>query len=94
MLILQYKYPKSYKFLSDNGLLPSRGTSGALPDLNVILSALASTSSDDQKFILIPILLEVLSQFYKHQDAVYSLNEYISELFPDLNEASHESLLG
>ena len=94
MLIYKYRHPKAHRFLSENGFLPPNASSGDLAELNVFLSALISPSLDDQKYILIPILLEILSRFYKHQDAVFTLNEYISEVFPDLNENSHESLLG
>ena len=94
MLIYQHRHPKSFKFLSDSGFIPPNRSFGSLPDLSVLLSALASPSADDQKFILIPIILEILSQFYTHQDAVFSLNEYISESFSEYDEVSHQALLG
>ena len=94
MQLYRYRHPKSLKFLLDNGLLPSNSTFGSLPDLGGLLSGIASPSSDDQKYILTPIILEILSHFYKHQDAVYTLNEYISESFTDYSEQTHEALLG
>ena len=66
---------------------------GRLPNLNALLSSIISPSSDDQKYILIPLILEVLAAHYKHQDAVFTLNEYIAELNPEYTEATHESLL-
>ena len=94
MLLYQYRHPKSFKFLTEIGYIPSSRTVGPLPDLTPILSALASPSSDDQKFILIPLILEVLSHFYLHQDAIFTLNEYISQSFSDYDEVSHQALLG
>ena len=93
MQIFRHNHPKTFKFLTENLLLPPNASFGPFPDLSGLLSVIVSPSSDDQKYILIPTILEILSTFYKHQDAVYTLNEYISEQFPEYDEQSHEALL-
>ena len=94
MIIFRYRNPRAYEFLSTSGFLSMSENVGPLPDLSLLLSTTITSSSDDQQYILIPILMEVLAAFYVHQDAVFELNEFISERFPVSDEHSYESLLG
>ena len=74
MRLYKFRHPKIFKFLSENGFISSNESNGSLPDLNVLLSALASPSSDDQKFILIPIILGDRAKSKKSRKFIIKLN--------------------
>ena len=92
MILYQFRHPKSIEFLASAGFISS-DTVAPLPDLTTFLSRWISPSVDDQNYLLIPIILEILSAFYPAQDAQFTLNEYMSIQFPEKNESSHQRLL-
>ena len=92
MILYDYRHPKSFLFLKSAGFVSS-GSVAPLPDLESFLNSLVSVSEDDQNYVLIPLLMEVLAAFYPAQDTQFTLNEYISELFPKRDAISRKTLL-
>ena len=92
MILYQFRHPKSVEFLTSAGFISSDAVA-PLPDLTSFLSRWISPSVDDQNYLLVPIILEILSAFYPAQDAQFTLNEYISIQFPEKNESSHRDLM-
>ena len=92
MILYQFRHPKSIEFLASAGFISS-DTVAPLPDLTTFLSRWISPSADDQNYLLVPIILEILSAFYPAQDTQFTLNEFISIQFPEKNEVSHQNLL-
>ena len=92
MILYEFRHPKSFAFLTSAGLVGPDSVA-PLPDLESCLRSALSVSEDDQNFLLIPMLLEILAAFYPAQDTQFTLNEYITTLYPVRNAKSHSELL-
>ena len=93
MRVSKYMHPTAYKFLSTSGFISSSAPSDALPGLDILLHSTFGGSEDEQKYLLIPTILNVLTAFYPHQDVLFTLNEYIQAQCSDFDESTHESLM-
>ena len=92
MILYEFRHPKSLAFLTSSGLVGSDNVC-PLPDLEAILRSSITSSVDDQNYVLIPMLMEVLAKFYPAQDTQFTLNEYITSQFPERSESSYSALL-
>ena len=93
MRINRFSHPIGYNFLKSLGFV-SNQTSTELPDLECLLETLLNSSDDCQLYILRPLLLEVLSDYYPFQDVQYALNEFIQACFPTCTVESDTRIRG
>ena len=92
MLVSKYLHPKAHHFLAVSGFISPSSSSDALVGLDILIHSVFGCTSDDQKYLLIPTILEVLYAFYPHQDVLFTLNEYMHDVYSDYDESTAESL--
>ena len=92
MLVSKYTHPKAHSFLAASGFISPNSPSDKLTGLDILIHSTFSNSSDDQKYLLIPTILEVLYAFYPHQDVLFTLNEYMHDIYSDFDDSTAESL--
>ena len=93
MKVSKYTHPKAHSFLSVSGFIPQSSQSASLPELDVLIHSSFSNSSDDQKYLLIPTILDILAAFYPHSDARFTLNEYLYDICSDFDDSTYDSLI-
>ena len=95
MRISPRSYPTSFGYLTSKGFAPPGSTSPVdVPPIAPILDHLISESKDDHLYLLVPIFLDTVRAFYPHDDALVTLNNFITERYPDPNSESRACLLG
>ena len=83
-----------FKYLTTKGYAPPSSTGSVqLPPLRPLLEGFISESKDDYLYILKPVLLDLLSEFYPHDDAVVTFNEFISDRYPNSTSESRSCAL-
>ena len=92
MILYEFRHPKSLSFLKAAGLVGPDSVA-PLPDLEAFLRSTITSSEDDQNYLLIPIIMEILAAFYPAQDTQFTLNEYITSQHPVRNDKSYSELL-
>ena len=90
MLVSKYTHPRTFQFLVSEGFIPDdpRCQAHELAAASALLRGLLDKSADCQRYILKPLILEILSVFYVHQDAQFTLNAYLTDLYPEYGSDS------
>lgn len=88
----KYIHPKAHAFLSTSGFVSQSSPSDSLTGLDILIHSIFSNTSDDQKYLLIPTILDVLHSFYPHQDVLFTLNEYMYDIYSEFDDSTAESL--
>ena len=95
MQISAYQHPITHGYLTSKGYAPPNSSlPAALPPIEPLLSGLFSDSSDDYRYLMLPVFLDHIRSFYPHDDAVVSFNNFISERYPKPSSESRSCILG
>ena len=88
-------HPVTHAYLTSKGYAtPGTTTSVDLPEFGPFLENLFVDSEDNFQYLLKPVLLDLFSVFYPHDDCVVTLNNFISERYPTPNSESRSCSLG
>ena len=95
MRISPFVHPIAFKYLTEKGYAPTGVMLPVgLPPIEPLLDGLFSTSSDDHRYLMLPVFLDIIRTYYPHDDAVVCFNEFISDRYPDPTSESRSCILG
>ena len=95
MRISVFLHPITHGYLIEKGYAPPNSTLPVeMPPIEPLLSGLFSESSDDYRYLMLPVFLDLIRTFYPHDDAVVSFNNFISERYPKPSSEARSCILG
>ena len=94
MRVSPHLHPNAFRFLTTKGYAPpSSTTSVDLPSVQLLLENAISEHKDDYLYVLKPVLLDLLSEFYPHDDVIVTFNEFLSDRYPNSTSESRACAL-